>query len=108
VSCITWPVQYLSGLLACVFMDATEISLVNWKGLWINLHFVGTYDTGILIVRKNATHKESSQEKSHVHRTKFNGRPKLPGWTGKRWHSLESGHSGFYRRGRVRKLAHAQ
>jgi hypothetical protein len=42
-------------------------------------------------VRKNTTHKESSQEKSHVHRAKFNGRPKLPGWSGKRWHSPESG-----------------
>jgi hypothetical protein len=30
-------------------------------------------------VRKNATHKGSSREKSHVHRAKFNGRPKLPG-----------------------------
>jgi hypothetical protein len=35
-------------------------------------------------VRKNAAHKESSQEKSHIHRAKFNGRPKLPGWPGKR------------------------
>jgi hypothetical protein len=34
-------------------------------------------------VRKNAAHKESSREKSHVHRAKFNGRPKLPGWPGK-------------------------
>jgi hypothetical protein len=42
-------------------------------------------------VRKNATHKESSQEKSHIHRAKFNGRPKLPGWLGKRWCSPKSG-----------------
>jgi hypothetical protein len=42
-------------------------------------------------VRKNAAHKESSREKSHVHRAKFNGRPKLPGWQGKRWHSSDSG-----------------
>jgi hypothetical protein len=34
-------------------------------------------------VRTNATHKESSREKSHVHRAKFNGRPKLPVWLGK-------------------------
>jgi hypothetical protein len=34
-------------------------------------------------VRKNAAHKESSREKSHIHRAKFNGRPKLPGWLGK-------------------------
>jgi hypothetical protein len=38
-------------------------------------------------VRKNAAHKGRSQKKSHVHRAKFNGRPKLPGWLGKRWHS---------------------
>jgi hypothetical protein len=44
-----------------------------------------------LTVRKNAAHKESSREKSHVHRAKFNGRPELPGWPGKRWHSSDSG-----------------
>jgi hypothetical protein len=30
-------------------------------------------------------------KKTHVHRTKFNNRPKLPGWPGKRWHSPEPG-----------------
>jgi hypothetical protein len=40
---------------------------------------------------KNTTHKESSREKSHVRGRKFNGRPKLPGWLGKRGHSRESG-----------------
>jgi hypothetical protein len=34
-------------------------------------------------VRKNAAHKECLQEKSHVHKAKFNGRPKLPGCQGK-------------------------
>jgi hypothetical protein len=42
-------------------------------------------------VRKNASHKESSREKSHVHRAKFNGRPKLPGWPGKRQHRSKPG-----------------
>jgi hypothetical protein len=42
-------------------------------------------------VRKNAAHKESSREKSHVHRAKFNGRPKLPGWLRKKWLSSVSG-----------------
>jgi hypothetical protein len=42
-------------------------------------------------VRKNSAHKESSQEKSHIHRAKFNGRPKLPDWPGKRWCSSEPG-----------------
>jgi hypothetical protein len=37
----------------------------------------------LVFVRKNAAHKESSREKSHIHRAKFNGRPKLPGWPGK-------------------------
>jgi hypothetical protein len=50
-----------------------------------------TTKPSIVIVKKNATHKESSREKSHVHRAKFNGRPKLPGWPGKRWHNPESG-----------------
>jgi hypothetical protein len=36
-----------------------------------------------LNVRKNTAHKESSREKSHVHRAKFNGRTKLPDWLGK-------------------------
>jgi hypothetical protein len=45
----------------------------------------------MLSVRKNAAHKESSREKSHIHRAKFNGRPKLPGWLWKRWHSSKSG-----------------
>jgi hypothetical protein len=43
------------------------------------------------MLRKTAAHKESSREKSHIHRAKFNGRPKLPGWLGKRWCSSESG-----------------
>jgi hypothetical protein len=30
---------------------------------------------------------KKAHEKTHVHRAKFNGRPKLPGWLGKRWHS---------------------
>jgi hypothetical protein len=42
-------------------------------------------------VRKNATLKESSRAKSHVHRARFNGRPKLPGWLGKRWRSPKPG-----------------
>jgi hypothetical protein len=35
-------------------------------------------------VRKNAALKESSREKSHVRRAKFNGRTELPGWLGKK------------------------
>jgi hypothetical protein len=34
---------------------------------------------------------KKAHEKTHVHRAKFNGRPKLPGWPGKRWRSPESG-----------------
>jgi hypothetical protein len=30
---------------------------------------------------------KKAHEKTHVHRARFNGRPKLPGWPGKRWHS---------------------
>jgi hypothetical protein len=44
-----------------------------------------------LLGKTPLTHKESSREKSHVHRAKFNGRPELPGWLGKRWHSSEPG-----------------
>jgi hypothetical protein len=57
-------------------------------------------------VRKNAAHKESSQEKSHIHKAKFNGTPKLPGWPGKKVAQPRVWvRSGFYRRGRLRKLA---
>jgi hypothetical protein len=34
---------------------------------------------------------KKAHEKTHIHRAKFNGRPKLPGWPGKRWRSPESG-----------------
>jgi hypothetical protein len=50
-----------------------------------------TFYLAVHNVRKNAAHKESSREKSHVHRAKFNGRPKLPGWPGKKWRSSEPG-----------------
>jgi hypothetical protein len=50
-----------------------------------------TATINMLSVKKNAAHKESSREKSHIHRAKFNGRPKLPGWLWKRWHSSKSG-----------------
>jgi hypothetical protein len=56
-------------------------------------------------VRKNAAHKESSREKSHVHRAKFNGRPKLPGWQGKRWHSSDSGPGMAFIEGEVKEVS---
>jgi hypothetical protein len=34
---------------------------------------------------------KKAHKKSHVHRAKLNGRPKLPGWPGKRWRSPEPG-----------------
>jgi hypothetical protein len=34
---------------------------------------------------------KKAHEETHVHRAKFNGRPKLPGWPGKRWRSPEPG-----------------
>jgi hypothetical protein len=56
-------------------------------------------------VRKNAAHKDSSQEKSHIHRAKFNGRPKLPGWLGKRWCSRESGPGMAFIEGGVKEVS---
>jgi hypothetical protein len=56
---------------------------------YITFKFVNAKERKIRNVRKNAALKESSREKSHVHRAKFNGRPKLPGWPGKRWRSPE-------------------
>jgi hypothetical protein len=46
---------------------------------------------GTKMLGKSATYKESSLEKFHIHRAKFNGGPKLPDWQGERWHSSESG-----------------
>jgi hypothetical protein len=34
---------------------------------------------------------KKAQEKTHVHRAKFNGRPKLPGWLGKDGAALSLG-----------------
>jgi hypothetical protein len=34
---------------------------------------------------------KKAHKKTHVHRARFNGRPKLPGWLGKRWCSPELG-----------------
>jgi hypothetical protein len=34
---------------------------------------------------------KKAHEKTHVHRARFNGRHKLPGWPGKRWCSPEPG-----------------
>jgi hypothetical protein len=52
---------------------------------------------------------KKAHEKTHVHRAKFNGRPKLPGWPGKKMALPQAwASSGFYRRGRVRKLVQVQ
>jgi hypothetical protein len=59
----------------------------------------------MVYVRKNAAHKESSREKSHVHRAKFNGWPKLPGWLGKRWHSPESRRGLAFIKGEVKEVS---
>jgi hypothetical protein len=34
---------------------------------------------------------KKAHDKTPVHRARFNGRPKLPGWPGKRWRSPEPG-----------------
>jgi hypothetical protein len=39
---------------------------------------------------KTALTRKLRRKVSHP-RAKFNGRPKLPGWPGKRWHSSDSG-----------------
>jgi hypothetical protein len=59
-------------------------------------------------VRKNAAHKESSREKSHVHRAKFNGRQTARLAGGKMAQPRVWARSGFYRRGRLRKLVHVR
>jgi hypothetical protein len=59
-------------------------------------------------VRKNATHKESSQEKSYIHRAKFNGRAQTARLAGEKMAQPRVwARSGLYRTGRLRKLARA-
>jgi hypothetical protein len=43
-----------------------------------------------LVLGKTPLTKKAHEE-THVHRAKFNGRPTLPGWPGKRWRSLSLG-----------------
>jgi hypothetical protein len=60
----------------------------------------------VLGVRKNAAHKESSWEKSHVQEQGLMaGSNHQAGWGKMAQHRLWAKH-GFYRRGRLRKLAH--
>jgi hypothetical protein len=59
----------------------------------------------VLGVRKSTTHKESSQDMSHVHRAKFNGRPKQSGWPGKRWCSSKSGPGVAFIGGEVKEVS---
>jgi hypothetical protein len=59
-------------------------------------------------VRKNATHRESSREKSHVQeQSLMAGSNHQAGWGKMVQHRLWA-RRGFYRRGRLRKLAHAR
>jgi hypothetical protein len=55
-------------------------------------------------VRKNAAHKESSREKSHVRRAKFNGRLKPPGWSGKYGAAQTLGHAWLLYKGNVKEV----
>jgi hypothetical protein len=60
----------------------------------------------MISVRKNAAHKESSREKSHVHRAKFNGRPKLPGWLGGKMAQQRIwARGGFYENGKIKEVS---
>jgi hypothetical protein len=62
----------------------------------------------IRFVRKNAAHKESSGEKSDIQEQGLMAGPHCQsGWGKVAEHRLWA-RCGFYRRGRLRKLAHAQ
>jgi hypothetical protein len=47
-----------------------------------------TYSNPLLDVLGKTPLSKKAHEKTHVHRAKFNGRPKLPGWLGKRWQAV--------------------
>jgi hypothetical protein len=59
-------------------------------------------------VRKNATHKESSQEKSHVQEQSLMAGLSCQAAQGKMAQHRLWARRGFYRRGSLRKLVHAQ
>jgi hypothetical protein len=61
----------------------------------------------VLSVRKNATHKESSGEKSHVQEQSLMAGSNHQAGRGKMAQPRLWVRRGFYRRGRLRKLAHA-
>jgi uncharacterized membrane protein len=58
-------------------------------------------------VRKNATHKESSREKSHVQEQSLMAGPNCQAGQGKMVQHRLWARRGFCRRGRLRKLVHA-
>jgi hypothetical protein len=59
-------------------------------------------------VRKNTTHKESSQEKSHVQEQGLMAGSNCQAGWGKMAQPRLWARSGFYRRGRLKKSAHAR
>jgi hypothetical protein len=60
-----------------------------------------------LPVRKNADHKESSQEKSHIQEQGLMAGSNRQAGRGKMVQHRLWARRGFYRRGRLRKLVHA-
>jgi hypothetical protein len=58
-------------------------------------------------VRKNAAHKESSREKSHIQEQSLMAGSNCQAGQGKMAQPRLWARQGFYRRGRLRKLAHA-
>jgi hypothetical protein len=48
---------------------------------------------------------KNAHEKTHIHRAKFNGRPKLPGWLGERWCSPEPGRAVAFIQGKDKEVS---
>jgi hypothetical protein len=93
-------------------IKATVVSILGDAGAFLRKVVIGRVPSLILLkgihtVRKNAAHKESSQEKSHIQEQGLmEGSNCQAGW-GKMVQPRLWSRYGFCRRGRLRTLAHA-
>jgi hypothetical protein len=92
--------KHFIGSILQIFNCAQQISVEKQMSTEKVLYIYPLY-----LVKKNVAHKESSQEKSHDHRAMV-GLNSQAG-QGKMAQPRLWVRRGFYRKGRVRKLAHA-
>jgi hypothetical protein len=71
-------------------LGVNRLDVIQVRGSWhIGIGFYSIVSWSSVLGKTSLSKK--AHEKTHVHRARFNGRPKLPGWPGKRWRSPEPG-----------------